>query len=450
MEPSDPPTFAGEEDDDALLDEVENAPPTPGEEDRDVDSLMMQGLTLLAREKYSEAEARLRAALEQDPKRAKAHVGLGRILELRGKTALAILHYQTATAIDPNNGDAFVRLGDAYLALGKSAPALAAYDRALRANPRDARAHYHEALALLANGYYARGWRGYEWRWRVPDPTPRMTALPAWDGKTRTNDMGEALRLLVEGEGSAAEAIFYAHCLPDVLAGGVRVGFLGDPGLAALLRRSFQGVDVVEAHARHSAFDAAIALGSLPGIFRARRSDFDNRPAGYLVADPEATVIWRERYRTLGAGRKLGLALRGEAVWPAREATRIPLPALTPLLEMEGLDLVSLESEPLAPAVADAPASRLPIGRWPDGGDLDALAARVDACDLVAAPPGRIAALAGALGKTVFVLAPPSPGWPWLLRGRKSPWFPTMTILRLRPGQDWKKANAALVAELKA
>jgi tetratricopeptide (TPR) repeat protein len=409
----------------------------------DVAALVAEGFALLARDELLEAAEHFHAALRQNPKLARAHLGLGRLLDARGKPLLAILHYQTATALDPNDAEAFARLGDAYMTQGKAKPALAAYDRALRADPRNPMAHYHEALTLLAQGSFARGWRGFEWRWRVPGAPGKPTALPSWDGKAQ-----DGLRLLVHGEGGGVEEIFYAHALGDLLATGVRVFFRGDAGLAALLRRSFAGLELVPEGAALPPLDAAVPLGSLPGLFRRRKTDFRRAP-DFLVADLRATTGWRERYRALGAGLKLGFAWRGTASWPGHGALHLPVRELLPLLDMPGTHGASLESD--AASEREVIEAGLSLGQWPERGtDLDALAARIDAADLVIAVPGQAAALAGALGKPVFVLAPAVAGWPWLLKGRKLPWFPTMTVVRLRPGQPWSKAVAALAADLRA
>ncbi|HUC63740.1 MAG TPA: tetratricopeptide repeat protein, partial [Alphaproteobacteria bacterium] len=79
--------------------------------------------------------APLYAALRDDPKDARAHFALGRLLAARGKSALAIIHFQTASVLAPDFAPGLVALGDAYMARGKAKPALAAYDRALRADP---------------------------------------------------------------------------------------------------------------------------------------------------------------------------------------------------------------------------------------------------------------------------------------------------------------------------
>jgi tetratricopeptide (TPR) repeat protein len=373
------------------------------------------------------ASAPLYAALREDPKDARAHFELGRLLAARGKSALAIIHFQTASVLAPDFAPGLVALGDAYMARGKAKIALATYDRALRADPYDPAAHFHQALAKLAQGSFARGWRDFEWRWRAPGAPAKESSLPVWSGRPRAGE-----RVLVYGEGGAVEDVFYAHALGDLARAGTKILFRGAPGLEALLARAVPGLEIVGADAPLGALavDGAIALGSLPGLFRRRNADFERAP-GYLKADPAATAEWREGYRARGPGLILGLAWRGALAWPNARPFRLPARSLKPLTEIAGMSAIALETE--LDASNDAARAGLDLDLWPEPDPgLDRLAARIDATDLVVTPPGPVAALAGALGKPVYVLAPMAPGWPWLLAGRRNPWFPSMAMVRVR------------------
>jgi len=344
------------------------------------------------------------------------------------------------------DAEGFVGLGDAYMALGKDRAALAAYDRALRLDPRHARAHYHESLTLLAQGSFLRGWQGFGWRWRAEPPRRSLgeTGLPPWQGRAARN-----ARLLLQDEGVAVEDIVFSQCLGDLLALGPEVTFRGDAGLAALLRRAFPGIALLEEGAALPPVDAAITLGSLPGFFRRKKPEF-RRPAGHLVADLRATTAWRTRYRGRGPGRAiLGIAATGEILWPARRGAVLPHAMIAALAALPGLCLVGLEPQ----EIEDAPESGADpaIGHWPDpADDLDALASRIAATDLVVAMPGRSAALAAALGKPVFLVAPQPAGWLWGLRGASVPWFPNLSALRLRPEGDAEKDATRLAAAVAA
>ncbi|HUC61554.1 MAG TPA: hypothetical protein VMF53_06325, partial [Alphaproteobacteria bacterium] len=381
---------------------------------------------------------------------------------------------QTASVLAPDFAPGLVALGDAYMARGKAKPALAAYDRALRADPYEPAAHFHESLAKLAQGSFARGWRDFEWRWRVPGAPAKESGLPAWSGKAKPG-----ARVLVYGEGGGVEEIFYAHALADLARAGAKILFRGtagsgetgpgetnsretgpgETGLGALLARAVPGLEIVDAETPLASLglDGAIALGSLPGLYRRRNADFE-RPPGYLKAEPAATAEWRENYRARGPGLVLGLAWRGALAWPNARPFAIPPASLKPLTEIEGMSTVALETA--LEASREAQRAGLALDLWPASApSLDALAARIDGADLVVAPPGPVAALAGALGKPAYVLTPTAPGWPWLLAGRRNPWFPTVAMVRVRAEPAvaadradalWLKAAREVAAEIAA
>jgi ADP-heptose:LPS heptosyltransferase len=70
--------------------------------------------------------------------------------------------------------------------------------------------------------------------------------------------------------------------------------------------------------------------------------------------------------------------------------------------------------------------------------DIDELAALISACDLVITVSNSTAHLAAALGKPTLVLLPyHTPLWYWHLDSKKSPWYPTVKLLRQKTAGDW-------------
>jgi tetratricopeptide (TPR) repeat protein len=82
------------------------------EEDRDdpvVDALCLKGLLLMGDEKYDKAIAAYSDAISRDPKYSFAYVGRGDVYLAKGDLDRALLDYNHAVRLDPNNDSAKAR-----------------------------------------------------------------------------------------------------------------------------------------------------------------------------------------------------------------------------------------------------------------------------------------------------------------------------------------------------
>ena len=80
-----------------------------------------------------------------------------------------------------------------------------------------------------------------------------------------------------------------------------------------------------------------------------------------------------------------------------------------------------------------------------DFGDTAALCACMD---LVISVDTSVAHLAGALGKSTWVLLSFIPDWRWLLDRDDSPWYPSVRLFRQRRRGDWSNVLERLKANL--
>jgi ADP-heptose:LPS heptosyltransferase len=62
--------------------------------------------------------------------------------------------------------------------------------------------------------------------------------------------------------------------------------------------------------------------------------------------------------------------------------------------------------------------------------DFSDTGALIENLDLIVSVDTAVAHLAGALGKSVWVLLPYVPDWRWMLNRGDSPWNPTMRLFR--------------------
>lgn len=91
-------------------------------------------------------------ALDLDPDFSDAHVNLGRLLQLTGRTAEAAGHYRRALRAGRMDPTASFNLGTALEELGRGAEALAAYLLAIQADPQFADAHFNLARLYEQEG----------------------------------------------------------------------------------------------------------------------------------------------------------------------------------------------------------------------------------------------------------------------------------------------------------
>jgi tetratricopeptide (TPR) repeat protein/SAM-dependent methyltransferase len=109
---------------------------------------MNRGNILLAGAQFDAARSAYQLAITCDPNYASAHFNLGNLNCRTGQLESALRNYQAAVANRPDFADAFVAMGNVLDNLGRAAQAIESYERALVINPGYAEVHYN--LGLLA------------------------------------------------------------------------------------------------------------------------------------------------------------------------------------------------------------------------------------------------------------------------------------------------------------
>jgi hypothetical protein len=80
--------------------------------------------------------------------------------------------------------------------------------------------------------------------------------------------------------------------------------------------------------------------------------------------------------------------------------------------------------------------------------DFADTAALIENLDMVVSIDTAAAHLAGALGKTVWIMLRHSGEWRWLLQRSDSPWYPSMRIFRQKARGDWVGLVREITREL--
>jgi hypothetical protein len=318
----------------------------------------------------------------------------------------------------------------------------------------EAAARTQRGLALVTAGEFGEGWDEYRFRFEAGGGVRRLRQ-PAWAGEPL-----EGKSILVHREQGVGDEIWFAGCLPDLVRERpARILLSCDVRLEPLFSRSFPGIELLSGEPGVDDWerfcdldvDYQLPLGCLHRWFRRRREDFPT-PAdyrGYLQADTALTAFWRRRHRELGGERAVGVSWQGGRT--LMELRKLPWDALVTLLassEATFFDLQYGDTSEVRQRLSEVGAR---LHAQPDTDawlDLDGLAARIAALDLVITVPNTTAHLAGALGVPTFILHSPAWGCCWLPEGERTPWYPCARVFRKGRG-GWPAVLESLSNELR-
>lgn len=409
--------------------------------------------SLIATGAYEEAEAAAHEAVRIDPSRFESWFSAGLASLACHHYGQALKELDRALEIRPASADAHGNRGIALQYLGRLPDACAAYEAALAAEPDHALARFHRSLALLMTGDYANGWPEYETRLLNLPSSSHHDSFPRWDGRGAAG-----LRILVHGEQGLGDEIMFASCLPDLIEAGARCVVECRPALERLFRRSFPQATIYAAQpgkqlpetVRSADIDCAVPIGSLPLYYRRSATDFPQH-RGYVRAEAERVLHWRERLLHLNGPLTVGISWKGGTYVSRTDQRSIALEEWLPIFRIPGVRFVSLQYTEGAAEEVRALRERhgVDLVHWPEAiDDYDETAALVSALDVTITVCTAIAHLAGALGRPLWVMAPTNPEWRYGFSGDTMVWYPSARVFRqTRPGH-WSEVIASVSLEL--
>jgi tetratricopeptide (TPR) repeat protein len=411
-------------------------------EPRQAEALLSRGTALAALDRPERALADFDAALALG--HPNAHYNRGNALFELGRYADAVMAFDRALILAPDNPQAWSNRGNTLTALKRHEEAIESFDKALAVQKDHAGAHFNRALALLVLGDWKRGFEEYEWRWKRSGMTDmrRGYGKPLWLGEFPLARKS----ILLHAEQGLGDTIQFARYAPLLSRAGATVVLEVQPELKSLLGRL---AGAVSCHARGDklpAYDMHCPLGSLPLAFK---TETGNVPAEipYLRADDGHLAKWRPRIEAL-PGKRIALAWAGNADHANDRNRSIDLNLLEPLLALEGVSFLSIQRE-LRENDAEILARHARVTHL--GGelaDMDDTAAVTALADLTISVDTSVLHLAASLGRPVWAMLPFAPDWRWTLNGERSPWYPQARLFRQTALADWQDTMTIMRAEL--
>lgn len=355
----------------------------------------------------------------------------------------AMAFYDKALAIDPNNSSIWFNKGLAHHDLSQHSEALDAFKCALQFTPDYPDAQFGEALTRLTLGDLEGGLPKFEARWRKTGAPPyrhfefpQLTDLNDAKGKT----------ILVWEEEGFGDAIQFSRYIPKLLDHGVTVIFEVRPELFNLFQ-SFEGVSLIKRGDEVVDVDYQSPLQSLPLIFKASVSNIPSA-SGYLATPDSLVARWASKLDLKNDKLNIGIATSINSKYAnlPGHIRAMPLKELEPLLEYANLFIIQ----------KDLPdEDRLFIERigeieylGDELNDFSDAAAIIQNMDLVVCVDTSLAHVAGAIGKTVFILLSHTSDWRWFLDTKQSPWYSSATLFRQSSPGDWSTVIESVIESL--
>ena len=398
-----------------------------------------RGAVLMLQGRYQDAADSLKTAVGLQPDNPISWYNYALTLRDLERFDEALAGYDRALALQPAYPDALIGRGLVLMDLYRLDEARACFDAALTLQPDHPRARINAALRDLLAGDLAKGFAGYEWRWRNPPNAGWLRGFPRplWLGQDDLRDK----TLLLHAEQGLGDTLQFCRYAAVAADRGARVILEVQKPLRRLLSTLQGPAEVIARGEPLPSFDLHCPLMSLPLAL-------GTVPAAvpYLKADSALTAKWRTR---LNPGLKVGLVWSGNADLKNDRHRSIPLPRFAPLLTGANLHFISLQKDLRANdkewIVRNGQLTHF-SGELSDFADTAAL---IDAMDVVISVDTAVAHLAGALGKTVYILLPHvGVDWRWMTGRTDSPWYPTAQLLRQPAPGDWDSVITRLGAEL--
>lgn len=397
---------------------------------RNEEAFFGRGLSYLGLKQFEAAYADFLAATQIKPSYCNAYINMGIALRNLGRLDEALDAYQLALSLNNQNPEALNNKGLLLVDMQRFDEALACYQQAIKFAPDFDEAYWNQSHLHLLLGDYKQGWPLYEYRWKtVQKASYRNLNKPLWLGKESI----AGKTLLIYPEQGQGDFIQFFRYVADVEKLGAKVILEVPPSLMALVEEMHLGCMLMKSGDIVRDYDYHCPIMSLPLAFKTELETIPS-PISYLTASQEKIKQWATRINQ--EDFNVGLVWSGASGHQHDHLRSIALEKLLPILtlpaEFHALQKEIRETDQQAMKRMDNLKTYQSLLS-----DFSETAALIAHMDLVVTVDTSVAHLAGAMGKTCWLLLPYSPDFRWLLERTDSPWYPTMTLFRQSIFNDW-------------
>jgi Tfp pilus assembly protein PilF len=388
-------------------------------------------LVFLDTQRLAEAELCLQEALKFDADLPELYNSLALVYEEEHEVEKAQLAYGRAIEIHPKYTAALYNLGILLKSIKQSERAEYWLKQAIKSQPDYGPAEFALATLYLREGRYADGWKLYDAS-RLLKVKNRAGSIPIWQGEALAG--GKLLLFYDQGFGDTIQFVRYVDMAAAL---GAKIVLWVQAPLRALLETSYPELDIYAGAARPAEqFDYACSLMSLPKVFHTTMSTIP-RGIPYIQATPACMEKWQNRLAGVNPlkKKKIGVVWAGNPKHNDDQNRSIAFSLFHSLFSGKDVLWVSLQAGQRALDLTGASARVIDYSA--EFLDFSQTAGLIANLDLVITIDSAVAHLAGAMGKTTWLLLPFSPDWRWHMERRDSPWYSTMRLFRQTASGDW-------------
>ena len=409
---------------------------------------MNKGVALKELKRYDEAITHYDKALSLKSDYVDGWLNKGVILQELMRYDEAITHYDKALSLNSNYVEGWLNKGVILQELKRYDEAITHYDKALGLKSDYIEAWSNKAMLDLFLKKYQAGWKNYDWRLKKKDSQSKIAieGLILWNGSS-------CKHLLIFSEQGIGDIIFYASMLRIAKNKVSNITISIDIRLMPILSRSFPELMFIDNNAPFDAglYDAQISFGSFPIVMN-MNPDMEGRIVPYLLHNDLITNVLKNKFNPKKQ-LKCGVAWKSISNKLGGKKSLL-LSDLNDIFQVDGYEFINLQYGATQKEIADLEdnygAKLTTIEGIDLFQDLDGLLSIIQTCDLIVTTSNVTAHLAGALGKTTFLLAPYSAGriWYWHEEAISS-WYPSISLYSQDKNFEWKTAIQDITSRLK-
>ncbi len=319
------------------------------------------------------------------------------------------------------------------------------FDHALRLQPFNNKSKWYKALSLLAEGEFKQGWELYT--------NNTLNAINFHHSEELAIHQNYFVdkHVHISGKQTIDDEIMLSSCLQEIISQAKSCSIECDERLTPLFQRSFRNAEIItKKHYREetqrNSDDITLSMVNVTRLLRQSFTDFPTQ-YGYLIPSNHSTQFWKNEYAKNNGNLKIGVAWRGSI---SDEASNncCNLANWNVIFDNIDCQLINLQHGQIEKEISKFP---LPISIWPDcdyQNNIEQLAGKIAALDLVITTNNTVAHLAGALGKTVWIILPYAANWRWFNGRNPCPWYSNARLFQQTNPREWQSLLRGVNSEL--